>query len=103
MSAVAQERTFDRLSVPRESGIARLMKARIAITTTLDGKARVELFDHGDGFYSFEESREVVDDVPELGPMTYWSCSHVSGLYDSRETAEREAQAMIPWLRTRDR
>ena len=67
-----------------------------------DRKARIEFFDHGNGFYSFEETEEAVDDHPQLGPLIYWRSSHLSGLYASRAAAERDARSMIPWLRAVD-
>jgi hypothetical protein len=74
------------------------MKTTILTLTSNDGKQQVEIFDHGDGFYSFEESREAIEDIPDLGPETYWMCSHMSGLYNSRDDAERDARASIAWL-----
>lgn len=73
------------------------------LLTRGDDKARFELFDHGDGFFSFEESCEAVDNVSELGSMPHYSCSHISGLYDSLAAAERDALATIPWMRSGER
>ncbi|MCJ2186683.1 hypothetical protein [Novosphingobium beihaiensis] len=75
------------------------MKAIWKSVNSRDGKRLVEIFDHGDGFYSFEESREAIEDIPDLGPETYWMCSHVSGLYDSPEAAEIDARATLDWFR----
>jgi len=65
-----------------------------------DGQRLVEVFDHQDGFYSYEESCEAVENIPDLGPETYWMTSFVSGLFDSAEAAERDAKLGIPWLRS---
>jgi hypothetical protein len=53
------------------------MKVSLASFVSDDGKRRVEIFDHQDGFFSFEESRETTDLVPEYGPDTYWTTSHL--------------------------
>ena len=75
------------------------MRASLASFVSDDGKRRVEVFDHQDGFFSFEESHETTDIVPEYGSDTYWMTSHISGLYESAEAAERDARTTVPWLR----
>lgn len=64
-----------------------------------DAKRLLEIYDHQDGFYSYEESSEAIEDIPDLGPETYWMTSFVSGLFDSAEAAECDAMLGIPWLR----
>lgn len=63
-----------------------------------DAKARFELFDHGNGLYSFEETQEFLDDVPEIGPDTYWGTTYASGLYNNPSEAMREAEKLISWI-----
>ncbi|MEJ5079260.1 MULTISPECIES: hypothetical protein [unclassified Ochrobactrum] len=74
------------------------MKKCLQAMDRADAKARFELFDHGNGLYSFEETQEFLDDVPELGPYTYWGTTYASGLYNDPSEAMREAKALIPWL-----
>ncbi|MGF9565446.1 hypothetical protein [Neorhizobium sp. JUb45] len=64
-----------------------------------DGKARVEFVQHGNGLYSFNEEQELEDEVPGLGPHTYWAPTHVSGIYDEMAAAVRDAKAALRWLR----
>jgi hypothetical protein len=75
------------------------LKVSLASFASDDGKRRVEIFDHQDGFFSYEESCETTDLVPEYGPDTYWMTSNISGLYESAETAECDARTTVPWLR----
>ena len=56
------------------------------------GNRRFRLFDHGHGFYSFEEFTEAVEELP-YGPNHYDQILFESGLYDSLEAAERDARA----------
>ncbi|MDR6431642.1 hypothetical protein [Brucella pseudogrignonensis] len=74
------------------------MKKCLQAMDRADAKARFELFDHGNGLYSFEETRELLDEVPELGPYIYWGTTYASGLYNDPSEAMREAKALIPWL-----
>jgi len=76
------------------------MKAVFKTYKSANGVRMVEVYDHQDGFFSFEESCEAIEDIPDLGPETYWMITYVSGLFDSAEAAERDAQLAIPWLRT---
>ncbi len=64
-----------------------------------DGKRRVNFLGHSNGFFSYEGWCEALDNVPGLGPQTYWKCEYQSGLYASLEDAERDALASIDWLR----
>ena len=74
------------------------MKKCLQAIDRADAKARFELFDHGNGLYSFEETQEFHDEVPELGPYTYWGTTYASGLYNDPSEAMREAKALIPWI-----
>ena len=60
----------------------------------------VEIYDHRNGLYSFEESAESIEHIPDLGPETYWMTKYISGFYDSPAAAEAEARAVIGWLRS---
>lgn len=75
------------------------MKKCLEAIERLDGKARFELFDHGNGLYSFEETREFLDDVPELGPNIYWATTYASGLYNDQSEAMQEARTLIAWIK----
>ena len=57
-----------------------------------DGSRRFKLFDHGNGFYSFEESREEVEELGG-GPNHFDKILFESGLYDSLEAAEQDARS----------
>jgi hypothetical protein len=59
-----------------------------------DGKARVLILSRDDGFYVFEAERYWEDEG-----YTCWLPTHHSGLFDSAETAEREAIARVSWLK----
>jgi hypothetical protein len=67
--------------------------------TSQDGKRRLEIYSDGRGFFSYEESCEAVEDIPDLGPELYWMTSYVSGLYDSEDAAVQDAIMTTPWLR----
>jgi hypothetical protein len=58
-----------------------------------DGKARVFILSRDDGLYMFEAESERAEDG-----YTYWVPTHHSGLFDSAETAEREAVGRVSWL-----
>ena len=64
-----------------------------------DGKHRLEILDNQNGFYAFEEISETVEHIPDLGPETFWTSSHCSGLYSSLNAAEQDAKLTIPWFR----
>lgn len=73
---------------------------RETIVTSLDGKRRFHLYDRGDGFFSFDETFQAIEDLSDVGgPVeTYWAEGYHSGLYESAEEAQREARALLPWL-----
>lgn len=64
-----------------------------------DGDRMVQVYNHQDGFFSFEESGEAIEDIPDLGLETYWMIGYVSGLFDSEDAAVSEARLSVPWLR----
>ena len=76
------------------------MKKVLQIFRSADGQRLVEIFDHQNGFFSYEESCEAIEDIPDLGPETYWMTSYVSGLFDSAKAAEGDARLGIVWLRS---
>jgi hypothetical protein len=61
-----------------------------------DGKHHVEIMARDDGLFRFVETAHVTD--PEEG-YTYWRPTHWSGLYADQQSAERDARAILPWLR----
>ena len=75
------------------------MKKILRTFESPDRKRSLNIVDHQDGFFSYAESCEKVFDIPEVGPEIYWSDSFISGLFDSAEAAERDAELGIPWLR----
>lgn len=48
--------------------------------------------------WRFEEERKI-EGVDYTG--RHFAPTHVSGLYQSADAAERDARAMLPWLRDR--
>jgi hypothetical protein len=76
------------------------MKTLIKVILRRDRKARLEIFDHDDGFFSFTEARVTVENIPEYGSSTFWQTVTGSGLYDNAVEAERDAMSEIPWLRS---
>jgi hypothetical protein len=61
-----------------------------------DGKKRMLVVKSGLGnLYRFEEESYV---TTEDG-YSFWATSHVSGLYDSAEAADRAGRLELPWLR----
>lgn len=61
-----------------------------------DGKRYAELSERG-GFFVFEEHAEDSD-----GEYTFMAPSHVSGLYATKEEAERDMVATLLWIRNGD-
>jgi hypothetical protein len=59
-----------------------------------EGKRRVSVMARKDGLFRFVEEGF----FEEMG-YTYWTPTHYSGLYETAEMAEREARAILPWLR----
>jgi hypothetical protein len=78
------------------------MKSIVRTFTSDDGKQRLDIFDNGNGFYSFEESCEEVEDIPDFGLHNYQRIVWESGLYQRLEEAERAAIGNTPWLNRQD-
>ena len=57
---------------------------------------RLTLISEANGMCRFVEDSHY-DGDEYTGP--YFAPTHLSGLYDSAEAAERDARAMLPWLR----
>jgi hypothetical protein len=75
------------------------MKSVVKTYISLDRKRRLRIFDNQDGFFTFEETREVIDDIPGYGPDIQWWLCYQSGLYESLGEAVSDALATMPWLR----
>jgi len=61
-------------------------------------KARVYFYQRPDG--RFEDGG---DSEQEEDGEVFWAPSEFSGIYDTLETAKREARALVPWLRDENR
>lgn len=61
---------------------------------SIDGKARVRFYERTDGHVDFVGEAEL-----EKDGYVYWGPTGSSGIYDSLETAERGARAVLPWLK----
>jgi hypothetical protein len=70
------------------------MVQTVKIFERADGKARLSIVRRPDGLYAFVGETERQKDG-----YTFWAPSDLSGLYDSAETAEREAIGLVPWLK----
>lgn len=77
------------------------MKRSVRRIGNENGKQRLEFFDHGNGFFSFEEECEQVEEAPGVGPLSHWECTYQSGLYATLAEAEKEAENTLAWLRGR--
>jgi len=62
-----------------------------------DGKRRMLVMAPYRNLFRFEEETHVTEDG-----YTFWSPTHVSGLYDSAEAAELAARMELPWLRDKN-
>ena len=62
-----------------------------------DGKQRIVIFQRTDGRFGFRQERLVRTPLGEK----CWSFMRYSTICDAAETAEREAQAQLSWLRPR--
>ncbi len=73
----------------------------IRMTQSPDGTRRMHLYARDDGLFCFAEFYEETEDFPYAGReiRTYWLPGLESGLYETAQAAERDAYAMIPWLR----
>jgi hypothetical protein len=59
-----------------------------------NGKACIYFYQRADGSFEFCGQSEQEDDG-----TVFWAPSDFSGIYDSLETAEREANALVSWLK----
>jgi hypothetical protein len=59
-----------------------------------DRVARVLILERPDGRYSFEMEALTHEDC-----FTFWQVQYASGIHESLDAAEREARAVITWLR----
>jgi hypothetical protein len=62
-----------------------------------DGQLRLTLYRRADGRFSYGVDRYWVEDFPEYHDE-YWSPHSGSGLFDSAESAIREAALLFPWI-----
>jgi hypothetical protein len=65
-----------------------------------DGQRRMTVSRTPNDLFRFSEDTFVTEDPPaaSMDPLTYWSPSHMSGLYASAEEAEKAAYMELPWL-----
>jgi len=78
------------------------MKSVVRSLASEDGKQRLDIFDNGNGFYSFEETCEAIEDVPDYGLLNFQKIVFESGLYERLEEAERAAMTRATWLGPRN-
>jgi len=66
-----------------------------------DGQRRMIVTLTPNNLFRFVEEKFVTEDAPaaSIAPISYWSPSHMSGLYKSAEDAERAAYMELSWLR----
>ena len=62
-----------------------------------DGQQRMLVMAAPGSLFRFDEDTHVSKDG-----YTFWSPTHMSGLYDSAEAAERAARMELPWLRDKN-
>jgi hypothetical protein len=69
--------------------------------TKPDQKRRLHIYQANTGLFWFSEEFEDREDLTDfgMGVSVFWSPSVPSGLYGTIEDAERDARAVIPWLR----
>ena len=78
-----------------------MARREIRMIESPDGKRRMHLYARHDGLFCFAEFYEETEDSPYVSreDRTYWLPAFESGLYETAEAAERDASAIIPWLR----
>jgi hypothetical protein len=65
-----------------------------------DGARALEIFHGNHGLFRFDEMKWCAPDIDDpYEEEGYWAPTMCSGLYDSADTAERDARAELPWLR----
>ena len=73
------------------------MTERILVTiVSPNGKARVQIVHRADGAYTYRQQH--VTTTPS--GLDWGLAGPDAGIYDSAETAEREARSRVWWLRT---
>lgn len=74
--------------------------ARIVCTARSRDRTReLDLLARHDGLFEFRESKLIDDDHPVYGLQKIWKQGYASGLFQTRREAEREATAIVDWLR----
>jgi hypothetical protein len=74
--------------------MARMAERVLKILTGLEGEHRVLIVQRADGAYSYRQQS-----LTELASERLWGAlGPHAGIYDSAETAEREALARVKWL-----
>lgn len=64
-----------------------------------DERTRVTIHQRPDGLFECSLDKFYVDDLPEYGHhMEYWVTTHRWGIYDTAQTARREASNEYPWV-----
>ena len=64
-----------------------------------DDTERVAIYQRLDGAFEYELERiYVIDDIEKPISREYWAMYADSGLFDSADTATREAAAVAPWI-----
>lgn len=79
-------------SVPARGGMSG--ETLVERIESRDGTRLVAIIARGGGLFGFEELRLITQDG-----YTFWTPTHCSGLYDTPDAAERDARAILPWLR----
>jgi hypothetical protein len=66
-----------------------------------DKKHCVDIIARDDGMFQFYAHQEITepDDTLPAKTLTYWVPEKDSGIFPDAETAEREARAVLTWLR----
>jgi hypothetical protein len=64
-----------------------------------DGQFRLTLHRRADGRFGYSVDRCWVEEIPEHGLREeYWAPHHCSGLFDSADSALRDAALQFPWI-----
>jgi hypothetical protein len=64
-----------------------------------DGRTRITIHQRTDGLFECSLDKFYVDDSPEHDHhMEYWATTHRWGIYDTAETARRQASNEYPWV-----
>jgi hypothetical protein len=69
--------------------------------TDADDQVRVSIYQRADGHFEYALERFFVDDFPEVGLSNpHWEVIDGSGVYNSAETAKREAAIQYQWVKS---